>query len=193
MGHEEKPPSPGRTSAAGSVSGPWLGGAAITQMRLSRPAACTDAGKRHISTRRRSAADCSACRVCDMRFAVAQIAQDKQPSCRHRRHPVRRIRPCRGRSDSMEIGIYHEFSVLPGRSQAECFAAGFDIVDASEEYGLSLRGDGREWRLGSMTRRPRQKKNVRLACEDRSFGAMRTDGEVAPKAVIGQTSLARKF
>jgi hypothetical protein len=36
----------------------------------------------------------------------------------------------------MELGIYHEFPVLPGRSQAECFAAGFDIVDASEEYGL---------------------------------------------------------
>jgi hypothetical protein len=28
----------------------------------------------------------------------------------------------------MELGIYHEFPVLPGRSQAECFAAGFDIV-----------------------------------------------------------------
>jgi hypothetical protein len=34
----------------------------------------------------------------------------------------------------MELGIYHEFPVLPGHSQAECFAAGFDIVDASEEY-----------------------------------------------------------
>src|SRR5881394_4107636 len=32
----------------------------------------------------------------------------------------------------MELGIYHEFPVLPGHSQAECFAAGFDIVDASE-------------------------------------------------------------
>src|SRR5690348_11427243 len=39
---------------------------------------------------------------------------------------------------SMELGIYHEFPVLPGRSQAECFAAGFDIVDASEEYGLDV-------------------------------------------------------
>ena len=39
----------------------------------------------------------------------------------------------------MELGIYHEFPVLPGRSQAECFAAGFDIVDASEEYGLDSR------------------------------------------------------
>ena len=38
----------------------------------------------------------------------------------------------------MELGIYHEFPVLPGRSQAECFAAGFDIVDASEEYGLDV-------------------------------------------------------
>src|SRR5262249_33109390 len=44
----------------------------------------------------------------------------------------------RGRSHSMELGIYHEFPVLPGRSQAECFAAGFDIVDASEEYGLDV-------------------------------------------------------
>src|SRR5271154_608977 len=38
----------------------------------------------------------------------------------------------------MELGIYHEFPALPGRSQAECFAAGFDIVDASEEYGLDV-------------------------------------------------------
>ena len=38
----------------------------------------------------------------------------------------------------MELGIYHEFPVLPGRNQAECFAAGFDIVDASEEYGLDV-------------------------------------------------------
>ena len=38
----------------------------------------------------------------------------------------------------MELGIYHEFPVLPGRSQAECFAAGFDIVDASEEFGLDV-------------------------------------------------------
>src|SRR6516162_5939779 len=45
---------------------------------------------------------------------------------------------CRVRSRSMELGIYHEFPVLPGRSQAECFAAGFDIVDASEECGLDV-------------------------------------------------------
>jgi hypothetical protein len=38
----------------------------------------------------------------------------------------------------MELGIYHEFPVLPGHSQAECFAAAFDIVDASEEYGLDV-------------------------------------------------------
>lgn len=38
----------------------------------------------------------------------------------------------------MELGIYHEFPVLPGCSQAECFAAGFDIVDASEEHGLDV-------------------------------------------------------
>src|SRR5882672_2633121 len=43
-----------------------------------------------------------------------------------------------GKVHSMELGIYHEFPVLPGRSQAECFAAGFDIVDASEEYGLDV-------------------------------------------------------
>jgi alkanesulfonate monooxygenase SsuD/methylene tetrahydromethanopterin reductase-like flavin-dependent oxidoreductase (luciferase family) len=38
----------------------------------------------------------------------------------------------------LELGIYHEFPVLPGRSHAECFAAAFDIVDASEEYGLDV-------------------------------------------------------
>src|SRR5260370_33557420 len=38
----------------------------------------------------------------------------------------------------MELGLYPEFPVLPGRSQAECFAAGFDIVDACEEYGLDV-------------------------------------------------------
>src|SRR6266513_423918 len=43
-----------------------------------------------------------------------------------------------GKVHSMELGIYHEFPVLPGRSQAECFAAGFDIVDASEECGLDV-------------------------------------------------------
>src|SRR3954447_10631755 len=43
-----------------------------------------------------------------------------------------------GKVHSMELGIYHEFPVMPGRSQAECFAAGFDIVDASEEYGLDV-------------------------------------------------------
>src|SRR5436309_1903058 len=43
-----------------------------------------------------------------------------------------------GKVHSMELGIYHEFPVLPGHSQAECFAAGFDIVDAGEEYGLDV-------------------------------------------------------
>src|SRR5438034_3247598 len=43
-----------------------------------------------------------------------------------------------GKVHSMELGIYHEFPVLPGRSQAECFAAGFDSVDAGEEYGLDV-------------------------------------------------------
>ena len=38
----------------------------------------------------------------------------------------------------MELGIYHEFPMLPGRSQAECFASGFDIVDAGEAYGLDV-------------------------------------------------------
>jgi alkanesulfonate monooxygenase SsuD/methylene tetrahydromethanopterin reductase-like flavin-dependent oxidoreductase (luciferase family) len=38
----------------------------------------------------------------------------------------------------MELGIYHEFPMLPGRTQAECVAAGFDIVDAAEEYGLDV-------------------------------------------------------
>ena len=36
------------------------------------------------------------------------------------------------------IGYLSRVSVLPGRSQAECFAAAFDIVDASEEYGLDV-------------------------------------------------------
>ncbi len=38
----------------------------------------------------------------------------------------------------MELGIHHEFPMLPGRTQAECVAAGFDIVDAAEEYGLDV-------------------------------------------------------
>jgi hypothetical protein len=45
----------------------------------------------------------------------------------------------------MELGIYHEFPVLPRRSQAECFAAGFDIVDASEEYGLDVKSCNEEF------------------------------------------------
>src|SRR3954453_4674661 len=63
----------------------------------------------------------------------------QRPWRRHRRQSGEcRIRPCWGRSHLMELGIYHEFPVLPGRGQAECFAAGFDIVDASEEYGLDV-------------------------------------------------------
>src|SRR5438046_8039549 len=63
-----------------------------------------------------------------------------------------------GKVHSMELGIYHEFPVLPGRSQAECFAAGFEIVDASEEYGLDvmwlaeLHFDKRESRRGAQWR-----------------------------------------
>src|SRR5205823_13960221 len=64
----------------------------------------------------------------------------RQQLChRHRwQSGERRIRPRSGKVPSMELGIYHEFPVLPGRSQAECFAAGFDIVDASEEFGLDV-------------------------------------------------------
>src|ERR1700686_2658553 len=43
-----------------------------------------------------------------------------------------------GNAHSMELGIYHEFPVLPGRSQAACWAPGFSIRDASEESGLAV-------------------------------------------------------
>src|SRR3954453_431545 len=63
----------------------------------------------------------------------------QRPWRRHRRQSGECWkRPYWERSHLMELGIYHEFPVLPGRRQAECFAAGFDIVDASEEYGLDV-------------------------------------------------------
>src|SRR5436190_16226353 len=72
------------------------------------------------------------------RFAVAQIAQDSNRGPAPLAIRCTSDKTCWGRSHSMELGIYHEFPVLPGRSQAECFAAGFDIVDAGEEYGLDV-------------------------------------------------------
>src|SRR5580692_10449513 len=72
------------------------------------------------------------------RFAVAQIAEDSNRGARAAGNPVHSDKTVLGKVHSMELGIYHEFPVLPGRSQAGCFAAGFDIVDASEEYGLDV-------------------------------------------------------
>ena len=53
----------------------------------------------------------------------------------------------------MELGIYHEFPVLPGRSQAECFAAGFDIVDATDAFkgGFIFRIDFSDLALGQFS------------------------------------------
>jgi alkanesulfonate monooxygenase SsuD/methylene tetrahydromethanopterin reductase-like flavin-dependent oxidoreductase (luciferase family) len=36
----------------------------------------------------------------------------------------------------MEFGIFHEFPALSGGSDADSFAAAFDVVDAAEEWGL---------------------------------------------------------
>ena len=36
----------------------------------------------------------------------------------------------------MEFGIFHEFPSLPGCSDAESFAAAFDVVDGAEKWGL---------------------------------------------------------
>ena len=33
----------------------------------------------------------------------------------------------------MEFGMFHEFPCRPGRSDAEIFAEGFDLVDAAEQ------------------------------------------------------------
>src|SRR3984893_2167099 len=96
--------------------------------------------KRCLSARRgQSTADGGACRVRKRAIWGCSKRSRQQPWRRNRwQSDERRIRRVRGRSQSMELGIYHEFPVLPGRSQAECFAAGFDIVDASEEYGLDV-------------------------------------------------------
>src|SRR5436305_3485020 len=67
-----------------------------------------------------------------------QIAQDSNRGAAPLAIRCTSDKTCWGRSHSMELGIYHEFPLLPGRSQAECFAAGFDIVDAGEEYGLDV-------------------------------------------------------
>ena len=36
----------------------------------------------------------------------------------------------------MEFGIFHEFPSLDGGSDADSFAAAFDVVDAAEKWGL---------------------------------------------------------
>src|ERR1700691_5386556 len=36
----------------------------------------------------------------------------------------------------MEFGIFHEFPSLPGGSDADSFAAAFDVVDGAEKWGL---------------------------------------------------------
>jgi alkanesulfonate monooxygenase SsuD/methylene tetrahydromethanopterin reductase-like flavin-dependent oxidoreductase (luciferase family) len=38
----------------------------------------------------------------------------------------------------MEFGIFHEFTSLPGRPDAEAFAKSFAVVDAAEKYGLDV-------------------------------------------------------
>lgn len=38
----------------------------------------------------------------------------------------------------MEFGIFHEFTSIPGRPDAEAFARSFAVVDAAEEYGLDV-------------------------------------------------------
>jgi alkanesulfonate monooxygenase SsuD/methylene tetrahydromethanopterin reductase-like flavin-dependent oxidoreductase (luciferase family) len=38
----------------------------------------------------------------------------------------------------MEFGMFHEFPCRPGRSDAEIFAEGFDLVDAAEQWGLDV-------------------------------------------------------
>ncbi|HEX9327531.1 MAG TPA: LLM class flavin-dependent oxidoreductase, partial [Reyranella sp.] len=36
----------------------------------------------------------------------------------------------------MEFGMFHQFPVVPGGSEGDAFARGFDQVDAAERYGL---------------------------------------------------------
>jgi alkanesulfonate monooxygenase SsuD/methylene tetrahydromethanopterin reductase-like flavin-dependent oxidoreductase (luciferase family) len=36
----------------------------------------------------------------------------------------------------MEFGMFHQFPVVPGGSENDAFARGFDQVDAAERYGL---------------------------------------------------------
>ncbi|MCC7371943.1 MAG: LLM class flavin-dependent oxidoreductase [Chloroflexi bacterium] len=38
----------------------------------------------------------------------------------------------------MELGVFHEFSRLPGESEADVFTSGFEIVDAAERWGLDV-------------------------------------------------------
>jgi alkanesulfonate monooxygenase SsuD/methylene tetrahydromethanopterin reductase-like flavin-dependent oxidoreductase (luciferase family) len=38
----------------------------------------------------------------------------------------------------MELGVFHEFSRLPGESEKECFTSSFEIVDAAERWGLDV-------------------------------------------------------
>ena len=36
----------------------------------------------------------------------------------------------------MEFGMFHQFPVVPGGSQGDAFARGFEQVDVAERYGL---------------------------------------------------------
>ena len=38
----------------------------------------------------------------------------------------------------MELGVFHEFSRLPGESEADTFATSFEIIDAAEKWGLDV-------------------------------------------------------
>jgi hypothetical protein len=101
----------------------------------------------------------------------------------------RRIRPRLGRSPSMELGVYHEFPVLPGRSQAECFAAGFDIVDASEEYGLDVM-----WlaELHFDKRRAPRRESTGPRYRDRGPHRKDQDRDQRPGASAGQSASYRR-
>ena len=38
----------------------------------------------------------------------------------------------------MELGVFHEFSRLPGESEADTFTTSFEIIDAAEKWGLDV-------------------------------------------------------
>ena len=86
-----------------------------------------------------STADGGACRVCKRAICDCSKRSRQQPWRRHRWQSGEcRIRPCSGKVPFNGIRYLSRVSGAAGHSQAECFAAGFDIVDASEEYGLDV-------------------------------------------------------